>query len=90
MHKAYPITGTVCTAAAAMTPGSIVDRLMRDSARAASVLMIGHPSGVIDVEKRLRQESGGPVREKIAVGRTARKIMEGVVYVRRSVIESLR
>lgn len=87
MHKAYPITGTVCTAAAAMTPGSVVDRLMRADARAASVLRIGHPGGVIDVEKRCRPHGDGTIIEKIAVGRTARKIMEGLVYVRRSAIQ---
>ena len=86
MHKAYPITGTVCTAAAAMTQGSVVDRLMRADARAASVLRIGHPGGVIDVEKRCRTDGGGTVIEKIAVGRTARKIMEGLVYVKRSAV----
>jgi 2-methylaconitate cis-trans-isomerase PrpF len=86
MHKAYPVTGTVCTAAAAMVPGSIVDRLMRNTARAASVLRIGHPGGVIDVEKRCVPEAAGPVIERIAVGRTARKIMEGVVYIKRSAI----
>jgi 2-methylaconitate cis-trans-isomerase PrpF len=87
MHKAYPITGTVCTAAAAMTPGSVADRLMRADARAAASLRIGHPSGVIEVEKRCRIDGGKTVIEKIAVGRTARKIMEGIVYVRRSAIE---
>jgi 2-methylaconitate cis-trans-isomerase PrpF len=86
MHKAYPVTGTVCTAAAAMTPGSIVYRLMRNTARAASLFRIGHPGGVIDVEKRCGPEAEGSVIEKIAVGRTARKIMEGIVYVKRSAI----
>jgi 2-methylaconitate cis-trans-isomerase PrpF len=87
MHKAYPITGTVCTAAAAMTPGSIVDRMMRAGARAASVLRIGHPGGVVDVEKRCRTDGGVVIIERIAVGRTARKIMEGLVYIKRSAIE---
>jgi 2-methylaconitate cis-trans-isomerase PrpF len=90
MHKAYPITGTVCTAAAAMIPGSIVDRFMRARAREADVLRIGHPGGVIDVEKRCREEGGARIIEKIAVGRTARKIMEGVVYIRRSILEESR
>ena len=86
-HKTYPITGTVCTAAASMIPGSIVNRLMRDGAARESMLRIGHPGGVIDVEKRSRVEDGNVIVEKISVGRTARKIMEGLVYVRRSVIE---
>jgi 2-methylaconitate cis-trans-isomerase PrpF len=88
MHKAYPITGTVCTAAASMTPGSVVDRLMRAGAREASVLRIGHPGGVIEVEKKCRSENGAIRIEKISVGRTARKILEGIVYVRKSAIDA--
>ncbi|MDR0519378.1 MAG: 3-methylitaconate isomerase [Clostridiales Family XIII bacterium] len=83
-HKTYPITGTVCTAAAAMVPGSIVNRVMRQSAADAEVLRIGHPGGVIDVDKSCHTEGGEVVIDKIAVGRTARKIMEGTVFVQAS------
>jgi len=87
MHKTYPITGTVCTAAASMIPGTIVNRLMRENAVNNPVLRIGHPGGVIDAEKKGRKENGEIIVEKISVGRTARKIMEGVVYVSKAVID---
>jgi 2-methylaconitate cis-trans-isomerase PrpF len=86
MHKAYPITGTVCTAAASMVPGSIVHRLMRADAMERPSLKIGHPSGVIDADKAWHEEAGGVVIDRIAIGRTARTIMDGVCYVKKSAL----
>jgi 2-methylaconitate cis-trans-isomerase PrpF len=86
MHKAYPITGTVCTAAASMVPGSVVHRLMRPEAMDRPVLRIGHPSGVIDVDKAWREGAEGVAIDRIAIGRTARRILDGTCYVRRSVV----
>jgi 2-methylaconitate cis-trans-isomerase PrpF len=86
MHKAYPITGTVCTAASSMVPGSIVHRLMREDAMDHPSLRIGHPSGVIDADKAWSDEAGGVRIDRIAIGRTARTIMDGICYVKKSVV----
>ncbi len=81
MHKAYPITGTVCTGAAMRIPGSIPWELMSDEGKTRPVLHIGHPSGVIDVE--VEADIEGDVKMKsIKVVRTARMIMDGTVYVK--------
>lgn len=81
MHKAYPITGTVCTGAAMRIPGSIPWELMNEEAKTNSKLHIGHPSGVIGVE--VEAETEGEVKMKsIKVIRTARMIMDGTVYVK--------
>ena len=80
MHKAYPITGAVCTGAAAMIPGTIVQEVA-DLSPEPHVVRIGHPSGVIDVEAEVDVGSSGPVLRRAAVGRTARRIMEGHIFV---------
>ncbi|MGN0159118.1 MAG: 2-methylaconitate cis-trans isomerase PrpF family protein [Brotaphodocola sp.] len=81
MHKAYPITGTVCTGAAMRIPGSIPWELMNEEAKSRPQLRIGHPSGVIGVE--VEAENEGEVKMKsIKVVRTARMIMDGIVYVK--------
>jgi 2-methylaconitate cis-trans-isomerase PrpF len=80
MHKAYPITGTVCTGAAARIPGTIVDEVAHLSAE-SPVVRIGHPSGVIEVETEVELSDSGPVLRRALVGRTARRIMEGYVFV---------
>jgi 2-methylaconitate cis-trans-isomerase PrpF len=80
MHKAYPITGTVCTGAAARIPGTIVQEVAGQSPE-GHVVRIGHPSGVIDVEAEVDVGSSGPILRRASVGRTARRIMEGYIFV---------
>lgn len=80
MHKAYPITGTVCTGTAARIPGTIVQEVANLSPE-GQVVRIGHPSGVIDVETEVELTDSGPVLRRALVGRTARRIMEGYIFV---------
>ncbi|MFZ5650055.1 MAG: 2-methylaconitate cis-trans isomerase PrpF family protein [Bacillota bacterium] len=81
MHKAYPVTGTVCTGAAARIPGSIVNRIMRP-VPAGRKIRIGHPAGVITVEAEAAIKENRTELVRAAISRTARRIMDGFVYVR--------
>ena len=81
MHKTYPGTGAVCTAAAAMIKGTIVNRVCASRAREAKIVCIGHPSGTMPVEVDVENTSQGPVVKLVAFGRTSRRILEGFVYV---------
>lgn len=87
MHKTYPGTGTVCTGAAAHIPGTIVYDLLTEQARNRNVLNIGHPAGLIEVEVAVQAEGDEIKLTRAAFTRTARRIMEGSVYVRQSVIK---
>lgn len=80
MHKAYPITGTVCTGAAARIEGTVVHVAARGSPTESTV-RIGHPAGVIEVETEVQSSDSGPILRRASVGRTARRIMEGYIYV---------
>lgn len=86
MHKTYPGTGTVCTGAAARIPGTIPYELLSQEARNRSLLRIGHPGGVIEVEAKASIVDGEIKLERAAYERTARRIMEGYVYVRNSAL----
>ena len=86
MHKAYAVTGTVCTGAAAKIPGTIVHDVARASSRTRSLTRIGHPAGVIDIEAEV-QSDGDVHLVRASVGRTARRIMEGYVFVPRNMFE---
>lgn len=86
MHKAYPITGTVCTGAAARVKGSVVWDVLREEAKSRDVVRIGHPGGVIPVEVQGRSDGKNTEITKIGVYRTARKIMDGLVYIRKSIL----
>jgi 2-methylaconitate cis-trans-isomerase PrpF len=87
MHKTYPGTGTVCTGAAARVPGSIVWEVMREEAKSRMTIQIGHPGGTIPVESEAEVKNGKVVLKRAAFYRTARRIMEGYVYVRKSVFK---
>jgi len=80
MHKAYPITGTVCTGAAAKIAGTIVHEVT-DVSPEGDLVRIGHPSGVVDVKTEVELSGSGPILRRALVGRTARRIMEGYVFV---------
>ena len=81
MHKAYPITGTVATGAAVRIPGSVAWEVLREEARDRERIWIGHPSGKIPVESVVKTEEGRVTLEKIGVYRTARRILDGRVYL---------
>lgn len=90
MHRAYMVTGGVATGAAAKIEGSVVWQAVRPEAREKSILNIGHPYGVMDVEVKTGhgQTEGydGDYIESVGVGRTARMILEGRAYVPRDLL----
>lgn len=90
MHKTYPGTGTVCTGAAALIPDTLVNRQLNKGILADNILRIGHPGGVISVEVKLasdRKKNGDEKFESLTYERTARRIMEGTVYVKNEVFK---
>lgn len=87
MHKTYPITGTVCTGAAVRIPGTVAWEVLRESARKRIRIQIGHPGGIIPVEADAAEENGQICIKRLGVYRTARRIMDGYVYVKKSVWE---
>lgn len=80
MHKAYPVTGTVCTGTAAKIPGTVVHDVAEPSSEDI-VVRIGHPAGVIEVEMEVESGESGPLLGRASIGRTARRIMEGYIFV---------
>lgn len=85
MHKTYAGTGTVCTGTAARIPGTIVNDLATNTG--AKQVRIGHPAGIISIEADVEVKGDKPVLKRAAIGRTARIIMDGYVFVRKSLIE---
>ncbi|MDK2901936.1 MAG: methylitaconate Delta-isomerase [Thermoanaerobacteraceae bacterium] len=89
MHKTYPGTGTVCTGAAARIPGSVVWDVLREDAKFRVKINIGHPGGIIPVESIAETKDGTIILKKAAIYRTARRIMEGYVYIRKNILEEM-
>jgi hypothetical protein len=86
MHKAYAVTGGICLSAAALIEGTVVHQVTRPGAAAESMVRIGHPSGVSHYVVSVRKRAEDFELTKAAVVGTARRIMDGRVYVPRRLI----
>ena len=80
-HKTYAGTSTVCTGVAARLPGTLVHEVSRLQTRDAVTVRIGHPAGVIETETKISRSQEGWTVQRATLGRTARRIMEGYVFV---------
>ena len=80
IHKTYAGTGTVCTGSAAVIPGTVVYEQI-DKPREKPLLRIGHPAGFIEIEMASEIKDGIVSIKRAAISRTARRIMDGYVYV---------
>lgn len=79
-HKAYAVTGAICTAVAAQVPGTVVNQVFRPI-RPPSLVAIGHPAGIIRIDSAVEVGPDGITVRRAALERTARRIMEGIAYV---------
>jgi 2-methylaconitate cis-trans-isomerase PrpF len=81
LHKTHAVTGAICVGCAALIDGSVAQPLAALAPAAEVQLKIEHPAGWLDV--RLETAGNGATLEVCRAGvvRTARKIMDGEVYV---------
>lgn len=77
LHKAYPMTVAVGTGSAARLSGTIVSETAVND-KGADVVRLGHSSGITGVDIKM----DGETILKGGVTRTARRIMDGYVYIR--------
>lgn len=83
-HKACPLTAASAISVAAAVPGTIVYELAKQTEPGR--VRIGHPSGIMTMFPYL-DDGKKPLNEiqvsGVAVQRTARRIMDGTVYIRK-------
>jgi 2-methylaconitate cis-trans-isomerase PrpF len=80
-HRAMPLTGAMCLAVASRIDGSIPHRLARRPAKPGDDIRIAQPSGLTVVAASVRK-NGQWIADHAVVYRTARRLMEGMVYYR--------
>lgn len=79
-HKTYALTGALCTAAAAVIPGTVVNKVMRNGFDPQNI-RLSHPGGVMQVGVEIDHSKNGVIQIDSAWGyRTARLILKGIVY----------
>lgn len=80
-HKACPLTSASAISVAAAMKGSVVEKVLRPMDKVENV-RIGHPSGIMTMCPELTEENGELGLPSVAVQRTARRIMDGTIYIR--------
>ena len=80
-HPAFQMTGAVCLASACSIPGTLPYDIAHSSMGTHSTLKLGHASGTMDVDSELRMTDEGVEIASASVYRTARRLMEGTVFI---------
>ncbi len=86
IHRALPLTGTLCMTVAARIEGTVVHRVARPTSDPKSELRIVQPSGVIVCAASVTATDEGWHAEKAAVIRTQRRLFDGYVYIPASAV----
>jgi 2-methylaconitate cis-trans-isomerase PrpF len=83
-HRAVQLTSGIALAAAAALPGTVVRGCLAgrfDATGEGAVLRVGHPSGVMELRVRVSPRGSEWHLESVTASRTARRLMEGTVFV---------
>ena len=81
VHRAYGGGAAICTASAALVPGTIVHGCRSKNPADPNTVRIGHPAGVMDVLVTMQTENSEPHVLSATVGRTARRILSGAAWL---------
>lgn len=87
-HKAYAVSGAICTSVAAALNGTMVADVA--STGGLPVVRIGHPSGSLECEVGVVREGDNYRLTRAATSRTARRIMVGTAFVSGAKLSQLR
>jgi 2-methylaconitate cis-trans-isomerase PrpF len=80
-HKATPLTGAMCLAAASRIKGTIAHAVANPESLQRDEFRIGHPSGVLQVTASCEQRHDGWHVGEAGVFRTARRLFDGRVLM---------
>lgn len=86
LHRAFAVSGAIALATAAKIPGTLASRIV---ASGVSGIRIGHPSGTIFVDAEVTRDGEQWLVARAAVGRTARRLMDGYAYVNTESIKTI-
>ena len=81
-HKACPLTSASSISVAAFLKGSLLYETLGAPEKGRTTVRIGHPSGVMTMVPHIETEGSEVRLPAVAVQRTARRIMEGTLYIR--------
>lgn len=80
-HPSYAMTGAMCTAAAAVIPGSIVKQVLSENTD-TQFIRIGHAGGILECGVDYQKNDVVPVIDDTFGFRTANLLLEGTAVIR--------
>ncbi|MFN8633717.1 MAG: PrpF domain-containing protein [Chloroflexota bacterium] len=80
-HRTLAGTAGICTSVAAAVEGTVVHEVARAGSGTSGEVRIGHGAGVIDIGVKAEQRPEGWHAISVSTFRTARRIMDGRIYV---------
>lgn len=80
LHPAHAVTGAICIATALKLKGSVAADVGKTNGQPNEMVIIEHPSGVIEIKVEMETKDGNISVKKVGTVRTVRKIMAGVVF----------
>lgn len=80
-HPSYAMTGAMCTAAAAVVPGSVVNQVLPANVD-TKFIRIGHASGVLECGVDYKENGACPVIDDTFGFRTANLLMVGTATIK--------
>ena len=80
-HPSYAMTGAMCTAAAAVIPGTIVNQVLSPDTD-TQFIRIGHPGGILECGVDYKENGAVPEIEDTFGFRTANCLMTGTAMIR--------
>lgn len=80
-HRAYQATAAICTATAAFVEGSLVHEVVRADRPDPGTIRLAHPYGIMEMSVQVDAGAEDLHVTGVTIGRTARHILDGVVWV---------
>ncbi|MDG2175974.1 MAG: 4-oxalomesaconate tautomerase [Gammaproteobacteria bacterium] len=80
LHAAHAVTGGICVATAACMPGSVANSIADVTSEDKQLVVIEHIAGKLEIMLEIGTEGASWTIKSAGAVRTARKIMNGVVY----------
>jgi 2-methylaconitate isomerase len=80
-HKATPLTGAICLAAACKIAGTVANTVANPAGLDREEFRIGHPSGVLQLTAACERVDGAWRVAEAGVFRTARRLFEGSILL---------
>jgi 4-oxalomesaconate tautomerase len=81
VHEAIGVLGAVSVATACVIPGSVAHQVAGGAAVSGARVDVEHPSGFFSVDVEIAADSNGFQVRRASLLRTARKIMQGSVFI---------